>query len=427
MFVNNRLFGPLAALVTAKQANVKACTIAKSESKSAPAGFTALGGAQQSYPGKWRPEQRFTLSSDEDGIIFRGEKAAANVYKMPAANRFMLFPDPGAETVADKSVDVSAHAFGRITLADRLDIHGHGSTTHVGNLNAEQMATHLISHGLREVGILKLQACNSGKNGGEYLYGLREHLTRHGVKVGYITGYEDVLYDARSYVLDLKFAQVKWPNGLAEKVIQPTGLPFVKNVLVPAHMKQSIIKGNVDVNFTGSRYSLPPEPLDQMILKAQVCNQKDFAELFFAVKTLDKSGGESLSLALLGNAVKRQDRLSDESLQLVRYVLSDTLKTGSRSTKVAVCDLTKEILNTPLNLSRQDKLLLLNNLKNNLPLVQDPMALTQGLFLPLDEVYSRDSPEKKQYMAELQQQVNKCTQINASQKLAIKDVLTAMR
>jgi len=134
-------------------------------------------------------------------------------------------------------------------LESRLDLCGHGDAEGIGHLDAAQLADVLQGAGLKQLGVLKIEACNVGK--GNYLNELKAELTKRGIDVGYISAPTDYFSENRTY-------EVK--DG-AERV--KTELPILPKKMVGAFKPAAlggmkIVKGNVDIGFPGTRYNLPP-------------------------------------------------------------------------------------------------------------------------------------------------------------------------
>lgn len=126
---------------------------------------------------------------------------AHKVLKIPGQNIFTLAKAP-VYTEFDRRIGDAIDGISsvqntfnlsRITVSDRLDVMGHGHPGQINKfdgtrLNAFALACELVSHGLREVGFIKIQACNILRESDDFLIQLRTELNNKGVKVGYLSG-----------------------------------------------------------------------------------------------------------------------------------------------------------------------------------------------------------------------------------------------
>lgn len=130
-------------------------------------------------------------------------------------------------------------SFSALTTNDRLDIVIHGSIYGPvddgddaylpTNYTAKAVAERLLSCGLKEIGVLRLDSCHVGA--GAYLHQLKQALTGVGIKFGYLSA----------------------PNGYLQAWHMPfSGVRPVYRLKFwePWH----VIKGNVDVRFPGTKY-----------------------------------------------------------------------------------------------------------------------------------------------------------------------------
>lgn len=134
---------------------------------------------------------------------------------------------------------LTSSSFSKLTINDRLDIVIHGSVYGPVDGGDEQhlpvqycaydVAKRLLSYGLKEVGVLRLDSCNVGS--GAFLSQLKLAFMNLDIKVGYLCA----------------------PNGL----LQARHMPF--SGVRPVYRFKfwepwNVVKGNVDVRFPGTKY-----------------------------------------------------------------------------------------------------------------------------------------------------------------------------
>lgn len=149
----------------------------------------------------WKERYYLFVDRIDDGPMESGMLYAHKILKVPGSHIFTLGEAP-QYTAFDVSIGdaiegvcslSNSQGLTKITLQDRLDVMGHGHPGSITKfdgtrLNAFALACELISHGLREVGYLKIQACNILRETDDFLIALRNELTAKGVKVGYLAG-----------------------------------------------------------------------------------------------------------------------------------------------------------------------------------------------------------------------------------------------
>ena len=133
--------------------------------------------------GKGKPESLFTHYANN----------VKSRYQIPVKN---LFSDGYVTSSRLKNIfpTISNNQLADLTFNDRLDIVAHGNPygpVSIGNIgietsiSARALVNKLQAHGLRQVGVLKLQSCNVG--GGFYLSSLASELQRADIDVGFIS------------------------------------------------------------------------------------------------------------------------------------------------------------------------------------------------------------------------------------------------
>lgn len=155
---------------------------------------------------------------------------------MPEGNLFCEFSKIRPTSFSNHPENSS---FSALTINERLDIVIHGSIygpSDCGddiylptNYTAHAVAQRLLSYGLKEIGVLRLDSCHVGA--GAYLHQLKQALTGVGIKFGYLCA----------------------PNGYLQAYHMPfSGVRPVYRLKFwePWH----VIKGNVDVRFLGTKY-----------------------------------------------------------------------------------------------------------------------------------------------------------------------------
>lgn len=152
----------------------------------------------------------------------------------------------------------------RPTLADKLMIIAHGSTTHVGvessaletpggqGFDAHELVDWLVRWGITEVGLISFKCCYVGA--GHFL----ENFVRHSaqkLRVGWVKGYKGVASTIKRDWIDTKFigGVVGKPYesiGREGGVLAGVGLPLYGND------RFKIVPGNAAVDKLNSRYLL---------------------------------------------------------------------------------------------------------------------------------------------------------------------------
>jgi hypothetical protein len=212
--------------------------------------------------GRFKPEDKKMISAD--GKIISGDAPQKIMYKT-WKQRFMISSQtPIVENTirakkADKNIPDAnvlqlniaeeddhwqqSDTLSSLTLEDRLDLHGHGSTKSFEGLTANQLADRLYAAGLRQVGTIKFLSCNIGKK--DYLNDLRRELAIKGIEFGYVSGPISVIADHR---LTIDF-------GSSSFAYRYFWLPFKRIVgLLPESWGLRVVKGNVNIGFSGTRY-----------------------------------------------------------------------------------------------------------------------------------------------------------------------------
>lgn len=284
---------------------------------------------QQQMP-KWKPTDRYVVSSESDWVVHSGAMVQATHRKVPEANRFTLqglstkpykkvFGQPIAQARFNPfeqghATPVSQPLAG-LTLSSRLDLHGHGSTTSFENLSAHDLARRLHQTGLREVGVLKLHACYNGKK--HFLEDLRSHLNDLGIKVGYISGAKGALSEMRCTIkIAGKHFVINPIPFLPRKVI---GSPFT-----PETLGLRVIKGNVDIAFPGTRYNLP-EPTHAFAYKLAECTPERRMQLLqVALRDLAKPGARLRDYQQLFKGMERyKATFSKQDRRILRSIIAE--------------------------------------------------------------------------------------------------------
>lgn len=194
-------------------------------------------------PFKWRRDQQFIISADNsDRVVCHGAKADRNHLNIPSANFFTMEGLP-------------SDALARLDLNSRLTLHGHGDTgaflikdgERAQHLSPQALARKLQSGGLKQVGVLKLKACNVGN--GNYLKELVQELTKLDIQVGYVSGPTGSYSDDR---VPMKIGGRRFNFRL------PILTATTVSIVIPEKFGLKTIKGNTHVAFPGTRYNLPP-------------------------------------------------------------------------------------------------------------------------------------------------------------------------
>lgn len=191
--------------------------------------------------------KRFYLFVDrvDDGPMESGILYAHKVQKIPGDHIFTLGPAPEysdfdrqiGDAVEGISSVRNTRNLSSISLQDRLDVMGHGHPDKISKYNGlrlgpDQLADELVMHGLTQVGVLKIQACNILRNSDEYLMKLLSALDYRGVKVGYLAG-------TRKYI-----SQTSKMRGHRDN---PAGNPSAPDE------RFRYLKGNVNIKFPGRK------------------------------------------------------------------------------------------------------------------------------------------------------------------------------
>ncbi|MCG3461174.1 hypothetical protein L7G72_04750 [Xenorhabdus bovienii] len=118
------------------------------------------------------------------------------------------------------------HYLQSVTENDRVDIFAHGSEDILGGYIPESLADDLRKMSLHRVGVIKFQACYIGK--GNWIERARDAFINKGIDFAYMTGPTD---------------RVVWNN------------PFIKYVRGDRDYAYKVVKGNIDKQFPGTRYT----------------------------------------------------------------------------------------------------------------------------------------------------------------------------
>ncbi|MBE8595863.1 hypothetical protein [Xenorhabdus sp. BG5] len=114
-----------------------------------------------------------------------------------------------------------------VTENDRVDIFAHANENFLGRYTPEDLADDLKKMSLHRVGVIKFQACYIGR--GNWLERARSAFISAGIDFAYMAGPTD---------------RVVWNN------------PFIKYVNGDRHQAYKVVKGNIDKQFPGTRYTL---------------------------------------------------------------------------------------------------------------------------------------------------------------------------
>ena len=158
-------------------------------------------------------------------------------YGVPAKN---LFSDGNiaSSSLSELFPKANNNQLAHLRFSDRLDLiaHGspygpvgHGQCSVEHNLSASELALQLFQLGLRELGVLKLQSCNTG--GGFYLNQLKNELEKLSIRVGFLSA-------PTGYLMQLP--------GLTRTVLNPFPT-FSKD-------RYEVIKTGYHLGFNGTRY-----------------------------------------------------------------------------------------------------------------------------------------------------------------------------
>lgn len=148
---------------------------------------------------RWKPEQRFVVSTGEDQAARDVTRNHVTYRRIPASNQ-----------LAYEQLRERGDALSSLTIRSRLDVIAHGTSTHVTvpgrasyfAIGPERLAQDLHRGGLRQVGVLKLRCCDTGVPGKQlsFLERLRDEFERLGVRVGFITGPNGIFFDNRATI-----------------------------------------------------------------------------------------------------------------------------------------------------------------------------------------------------------------------------------
>ncbi len=186
-------------------------------------------------------KNRYIISSESDRTIQDSAIVNGLTRKVPEKNRYFIHDlrqDGGHESF---SRPVYEGSLSKLDKHSRLDLFGHGNTNNFERYDAKTVAQFLHRAGLKEVGILKVQACNVGK--GDFLSELKDALIGKGVGVGYVSG-------PTGEALDMRIHQKILGQDC---IVGLSPFKFVGNV--PEKFALKVVKGNLDVAFPGTRYT----------------------------------------------------------------------------------------------------------------------------------------------------------------------------
>lgn len=116
-------------------------------------------------------------------------------------------------------------------------------------MSPEVLAQKLYDAGLREVGVLKLQACHVGT--ADYLPRLKRAMDERDMLVGYLSGFAGEVIP-HTKVLNLFGKSLNFRHTLTRKTVHD-GAGDGGYLAEGSGMR--VIKGNVDVGFKGTRYN----------------------------------------------------------------------------------------------------------------------------------------------------------------------------
>ncbi|MQA40745.1 hypothetical protein [Rugamonas aquatica] len=185
------------------------------------------------YP-YWKGSDRtvmFVNHQKQDQFIIDGVRVHQVYREVPDANVYDLL------NIEDGQQPLLA-----LTLASRLELTGHGNIDHFEGSSAEELAQRLYDCGLRAVGVLKINACNAGKD--IYLEDLRNELVLKGVQIGYVSGPRGSQSDIRQVGNVGKRRFVYGPLLFMPKIVGR----------VPEYFALRVVRGNANIAFPGTRY-----------------------------------------------------------------------------------------------------------------------------------------------------------------------------
>ncbi len=224
-------------------------------------------------------KERYSISTESDFAIEHGARVHARARKIETDNRFYfnkeifineddiyIINEKPAKYKSKKEfgipINYADKPLSKINLTSRLDLHGHGNIDNFSELTAEDLARALYNAGLTEVGIIKLHACNVGKE--YFLIDFKKELNKLKIKVGYISGPTGIAVDWRveARILNHEFSI--------------HCLPFkTVGFLIPEKYRLRVIKGNIDIAFPSTRYDLPiPELASRPHAEKNLSNAK---------------------------------------------------------------------------------------------------------------------------------------------------------
>ncbi|ATF91862.1 hypothetical protein CO704_07055 [Cedecea neteri] len=131
-----------------------------------------------------------------------------------------------SESEEKKYIYNNFHYLQSVTENDRIDIFAHASEHMLGHYSPEALADDLKKMSLRRVGVIKFQACYIGK--GNWLERARDIFISKGISFAYMTGPTN---------------RVVWNN------------PFIKYVEGDRDQAYKVVKGNINKQFPGTRYT----------------------------------------------------------------------------------------------------------------------------------------------------------------------------
>lgn len=196
-----------------------------------------------------KPEKRYILSSAQDSIIDQSHDAHVCRHKIPIDNQFKLQPrhrKPVGECFhLKKQTETQKGSLSDVTIKDKLDLNGHGSTTDFAGISIPELVNLLKELELTEVGVLKFSACNIGKS--HYLEDLKAALNEAGIQVGYLSGPKGTISDLR--------INIKVRGKSLNLNIFPMRKGVIRGVLpIPEKFGLKVVEGNVDISFENTRY-----------------------------------------------------------------------------------------------------------------------------------------------------------------------------
>ena len=217
-----------------------------------PGRFSTGSGAPRNAKLRLDPQQRYLFSTCEDRAVRRVTINQVAEHQIPP-DRVVLWGTPESTAQFGHGQRATVGCLSRLTMRSKLELVGHGTASTFDHVNAARLAKRLVRAGLKEVGVLKLNACQVGR--ATYLAELRAALDSEGVRVGYLSGPKDSPSDVR-YAVKIRG---RWTNLHPSWLFLAPGksgdLPWI-----PIAWRTKVVKGNVDVQFSGTRYQLPLQP-----------------------------------------------------------------------------------------------------------------------------------------------------------------------